>query len=53
VAVPIEAVALIGRHVAVLDITLEELKGAPTWRVSDESRDIDSVETIEVAITRR
>jgi PRC-barrel domain len=53
VAVPIEAVALLGRHVAVLDITVEELRRAPDWRMSGESREIDPAETIQVAITRR
>ncbi len=53
VAVPIEAVALLGRHVAVLDITVEELRRAPDWRMSGESREIDPAETVQVAITRR
>jgi hypothetical protein len=53
VAVPIEAVALLGRHVALLDITVEELRRAPDWRMSGESREIDPAETIRVAITRR
>ena len=53
VAVPIEAVALLGRHVALLDIAVEELRRAPTWRMSGESREIDPAQAIRIAITRR
>lgn len=53
VAVPIEVVALIGPHVAVLDMTREQLRTAPTWQPSADSSEIGPEEAIRVAISRR
>lgn len=51
VAVPVEAVALIGRHVALLDIPSEDLADLPTW--TGEGSTLAADETIRLAITRR
>lgn len=53
VAVPIEVVALIGPHVAVLDMTTEQLRTAPTWQPSADGSEIGPEEAIRVAISRR
>ena len=53
IAVPIEVVALIGPHVAVLDMTGKQLRTAPTWQPSTDSSEIGPEETIRVAISRR
>ena len=53
VAVPIELVALIGPHVAALDMTPEQFRTAPTWQPSADASEIGPDETIRVAITRR
>jgi hypothetical protein len=53
VAVPIEFVALLGRHVAALDMPPEQFQTAPTWQPSADSGEIGPDETIRVAITRR
>lgn len=52
VAVPVEAVALIGRHVALLDLTPEELSERPTWS-ADGASIIAADTTIRLAISRR
>lgn len=53
VAVPIERVALIGAHVAAIDMTPEQFRTAATWQPSADVSDIPPDETIRVAITRR
>jgi PRC-barrel domain len=53
VAVPIEVVALLGPHVAALDMTPEQFRAAPTWQPSSDFNDIGPDETIRVALTRR
>jgi hypothetical protein len=53
VAVPIERVALIGPHVAAVDMPPEQFQSAPTWQPSPETKEIGPDETIRVAITRR
>ena len=53
VAVPIEVVALLGPHVAALDMKREEFRTAPTWEPSSNVSEIGPDETIRVAITRR
>jgi hypothetical protein len=53
VAVPIEVVALLGRHVAALEMTPEQFRTAPTWQPSGDVSEIPTDETIRVAITRR
>lgn len=52
VAVPIEAIALIGPFVAPLDFKREQFLSAPTW-VGDQSTPLPDDETIRVGITRR
>jgi hypothetical protein len=53
VAVPIELVALLGPHVAALDMTPEQFRIAPTWQPSPDFNEIGADETIRVALTRR
>jgi PRC-barrel domain len=53
VAVPIEAVALLGPNIAALDMSPDQFRAAPTWQPSPEVRDISPEETIRVALTRR
>src|SRR5262245_4582454 len=53
VAVPIEVVALLGPHVAALDMSPDQFRTAPTWQPSPDVREIGPDETIRVAITRR
>jgi hypothetical protein len=53
VAVPIEHVALIGPHVAAIEMTPEQFRAAPTWQPSPDVSEIKPDETIRVAITRR
>jgi hypothetical protein len=53
VAVPIEVVALLGPHVAALDMMPEQFHNAPTWEPSPGVSDIAPDDTIRVAITRR
>jgi hypothetical protein len=53
VAVPLERVALIGAHVAALDMPVDEFRTAPTWQPSADSHDLGADESIRVAITRR
>jgi hypothetical protein len=53
VAVPIEVVALLGPHVAALDMKRAEFRTAPTWEPSAGVSEIGPDETIRVAITRR
>ena len=53
VAVPIEVVALLGPHVAALDMKRDEFRTAPTWEPSAGVSEIGPDETIRVAITRR
>jgi hypothetical protein len=53
VAVPIEVVALLGPHVAALDMMPEQFRTAPTWQPGPDVSDIAPDETIRVAITRR
>lgn len=52
VGVPVEAVALIGRHVALLDITPDELAELPTWTGQDATL-VAADTTIRLAISRR
>ncbi|MPZ40447.1 MAG: hypothetical protein GEU95_20825 [Rhizobiales bacterium] len=53
VAVPIERVALLGPHVAALDMSPEQFRMAPTWQPPAGSSDVGPDEAIRVAITRR
>lgn len=53
VAVPIELVALLGPHIAALDMTPEQFRAAPTWQPSPDFNEIGPDETIRVALTRR
>lgn len=52
VAVPIEAVAILGRQIALLDIDREDLPEAATWR-ADAGTPVAADETLRIAITRR
>jgi hypothetical protein len=53
VAVPLEAVALIGPNVAALDMTTKQFREAPTWQLSPESSDVSAEEVVQIAISRR
>lgn len=53
VAVPIELVALLGPHVAAIDMPPAQFRAAPTWQPSADSSEIAPDETVRVAITRR
>jgi hypothetical protein len=52
VPVPIEAVAILGRQIAALDMTREQFGTAPAWSDAN-GRDIPPGEMIQIAITRR
>ena len=52
VGVPIETVAILARHLNVLDISREEFPALPAWPVS-EGTPIPTDETIRIAISRR
>lgn len=52
VAVPIEAVAILARQIASLDMQPEEYEKAPTWSDAN-ARPISDNEIIRIAITRR
>jgi hypothetical protein len=52
IAVPIEAVAIIGRQLASLDMQPEEYKSAATWEAAG-AQVLPSEEKILVALTRR
>lgn len=52
VAVPIEAVAILGRQLASLDMQPQDYAAAPTWSGGDD-RVIPNDEIIHVAIARR
>jgi hypothetical protein len=52
VAVPVETVAMLGRAVAALDISLDEFRQAPTW-TRGEGDELAPSETIKVGLTRR
>jgi PRC-barrel domain len=53
VAVPLEAVALIGPNVAALDMTTRQFREAPTWQPSTENSEVRPDEMIQIAISRR
>ena len=50
VAVPIEAMALLGKYVALLDLTPDELEKLPT--APDRGQDVPADETIRVGLVR-
>ena len=50
--IPIEAVAILGRHLNLLDIPRESLDELPIWRPSDGIT-IDRSDVIRIAISRR
>jgi PRC-barrel domain len=52
VPVPIEAVAILGRQLAALDMTREEFAAAPTWSNAD-GEPIAPNDMIRIALTRR
>jgi hypothetical protein len=52
VPVPIEAVAILGRQIAALDMPPKEFAAAPTWSSAD-GQPIPPDEKIRIAITRR
>ena len=52
VAVPIEAVAILGRQIALLDIDREDLPEQATWTAGSGAM-VPADETIRIAITRR
>lgn len=52
VAVPIEAVAILGRQIALLDIPRADLPQRATWAAKDGAA-VASDEVIRIAITRR
>jgi hypothetical protein len=52
VPIPIETVAILGRHLNLLDIPREDVPKLPTWDPA-EGRSIDRNDTIRVAIGRR
>jgi hypothetical protein len=52
VAVPIEAVAILARQIAAIDMPRGAFAAAPTWAAADE-QPIPADETIRIAITRR
>jgi hypothetical protein len=53
VAVPIELVAVLGPHVAALDMTPDQFQAAPTWQPSADVQELGPNESISVALTRR
>ncbi len=52
VAVPIEVVAILGRHLNALDMGDDEFQSAPTWTPA-QGRAIPPEEIIQIAISRR
>ncbi|CAN5260430.1 hypothetical protein BH09PSE6_BH09PSE6_31560 [soil metagenome] len=52
VGVPIETVAILGRHIDVLDIARADFASLPTWTDGD-STPVPTDEIIRIAITRR
>lgn len=52
VAIPIEAVAILGKHINLLDIPRDEVSTLPTWHAA-ESNPVDRNEIIRIAIGRR
>ncbi len=50
VAVPIEAMALLGEHVAVMDLSPEQLRGLPAY--DGGAAAVPSAETIRMGLTR-
>jgi hypothetical protein len=52
VGVPIETVAILGRHLNVLDISREAFPALPTW-ASSEGKPIPADDIIRIAISRR
>ncbi len=52
VAVPIEAVAILARQIAAVDMPRDEFDEAPTWQDGD-GKAVPSDETLRIAITRR
>lgn len=52
VAVPIEAVAVLGRQIALLDMSREDFFALQSWTGADDTP-IDANQTIRIAITRR
>jgi hypothetical protein len=52
VAVPIEAVAILGRQIAALEMPREDFARAPTWSEADGQK-IPPDDRIRIAITRR
>jgi hypothetical protein len=52
VAVPIETVAILGRHVNALEFTLDDFKTAPVWSPGTD-RSVGHDETIRIALSRR
>src|SRR5467141_5316832 len=52
VAVPIEAVAILGKEIASLEMPPAEYKKAPTW-VAGTDRPLPESEIIRIALTRR
>ncbi len=52
VPVPLETVAILGRQIALLDITREDLPGLATWQPAGDTP-IAADETLRIAITRR
>lgn len=52
VAVPIETVAILGRHVNALEFTLDDFKTAPVWSPGTD-RSVGHDENIRIALSRR
>jgi hypothetical protein len=52
IAIPLEAVAILGRHIDVLDISRNDFGSLPTWQDGGATA-IPPEETIRIAITRR
>ena len=52
VAVPIELVAMLGAHVAAIDMFRDDFQKAPTWDVT-EGKELAMDEVIRVALTKR
>ncbi|MFG1304770.1 PRC-barrel domain-containing protein [Xanthobacter autotrophicus] len=52
VGLPIETVAILARHLNLLDIPREDVPALPTWTAAD-GRSIDRSEIIRIAIGRR
>lgn len=52
VPIPIETVAILARHLNLLDIARADVPALPTWNATD-GRSLDKDETIRIAIGRR